>query len=351
MGLVKLPGVASCWHKPITIIINPIFITLMNFQNLSRIEKPSLYIDTAIKEALKSAASRRTSSSLKGNKKNISATIEEKKVVVFYKALSTKLELIEKSFPSIDNLPIFYQELIDATISKDKLKKSLSSISWIRSKANDFFKMALHKIKRAKHIPEINKARKEFFGRTSSLLERREADFEFLEESRKKMKSFPSVKENMATVCICGYPNVGKSTLLTKITTARPEINVYPFTTKGLMMGYIDNKIQLIDTPGTFGAEFLKMNYIEKQSYLALKHLADLLVFVLDLSESCGYEVELQETLLKQLKELFKHKRIVIYLSKCDMIPKEKIIEFKNTNKNYDIVSDSEKLKLLVLHL
>lgn|SRR3989338_1552818 len=325
----------------------------MNFQTLSRIEKPSLYIDTAIKEALKSAASRRSGASIriKGNKKNKSATIEEKKVIVFYKILSAKLELIEKSFPSIDTLPIFYQELIEVTISKDRLKKSLSSISWIRSKTNDFFKIALNKIKKAKYILEINKARKEFFGRTNSLLERREADFTFLEESRKKMRDFPSIKENMITVCLCGYPNVGKSTLLSKITTARPEINIYPFTTKGLMMGYIENKIQVIDAPGTFGAEYLKMNYIEKKSYLAIKHLADLLVFVLDITESCGYEVELQETLLKQIKELFKHKKIVIYLSKSDMISKEQLTEFKNKTKNFEVISDFENLKLLILHL
>lgn len=321
----------------------------MNFQNLSRIEKPEFYINNAIQESLKSAASLRTSPSMRGHKKDLSARIEEKKVIIFIKILTGNMDRIEKSFPSIDNLPVFYQELIQVTISKDDLKKSINTLNWIKRKAVELSKMTLAKINRAKNITEINKARKELFGRVNSLLERRKKEFDFLENSRKKMKNFPSIKEGMINACLCGYPNVGKSTLLSKLTTARPEINVYPFTTKAIMIGYISGKAQIIDAPGTFSSDFLKMNTIEKQAYLAIKLLADVIVFVFDLSESCGYEIDLQEALMDQIKNKFKSKKFVIYLSKTDLIKQELIDDFKNKYKNEEIIDNIEKLKMNIL--
>lgn len=321
----------------------------MNFQNLSRIENADFYVDLAVRDALKGAASLRSSPRMRGKRKDISASMEEKKVILFIKTLSANLENIEKGFPSIDNLPVFYQELIDITIDKEKLKKTINTISWIKKKSNDLAQNTLRRIKTAKSIPEMNNARRALFGRVKSLLERRKKEFVFLEESRKKIKNFPSIKEGFKTACICGYPNVGKSTLLSKLTTARPEINIYPFTTKGLMLGYIGKDAQIIDAPGTFGNEFFKMNTIEKQSYLALKHLAEVIVFVMDLSESCGYEVQLQEDLLKNIKDKFKHKKFLIYLSKTDMIEPEKVKEFSNSYQKDQIFIDINELKKVIL--
>jgi len=38
------------------------------------------------------------------------------------------------------------------------------------------------------------------------------------------MKGFPSIKTNLPTIAIAGFPNVGKTTLLSKITDAKPKI-------------------------------------------------------------------------------------------------------------------------------
>ncbi len=320
----------------------------MNFQNLLKVEKPKFYLGKAFRESMKVASIKR-SSKLKGIKLERSRTIELKKLEISTKILIQDMNNIIKSFPSYEELALFYQELVDIVINSRKLKKSLASIQWIKNKIKELHKKYSYKIKRASSINEINKLRKEYYGRISSLLERRKKDFELLENSRKKMKGFPAIKTNFKTICIAGLPNVGKSTLLTNITTANPEINIYPFTTKGLMLGYVGKKIQVIDTPGTFGKTIKKMNYIEQQAFLALKYLAKKIIFVIDLSESCGYSIKLQEKLLKELIKSFENKKIIIFFSKNDLINIKKISEFKKKYNQYETYSEAKVLKKFLI--
>jgi len=59
-------------------------------------------------------------------------------------------------------------------------------------------------------------------------------------------------KEGAAQVAIIGIPNSGKSTLLSKLTNAKPEISPHPFTTKlpeTGMMDYHGVKIQIVEIP------------------------------------------------------------------------------------------------------
>jgi nucleolar GTP-binding protein len=86
---------------------------------------------------------------------------------------------------------------------------------------------------------------------------------------------------------------VGKSSLLRCLSSAKPEIAQYPFTTKEIHVGhiektekYITKRFQIIDTPGLLDRPLSKRNEIEKQAIAALTHLADLIVFVLDVSGS-----------------------------------------------------------------
>ena len=124
-----------------------------------------------------------------------------------------------------------------------------------------------------------------------------------------------------ALIGLAGRPNVGKSTLLSKLTQAKPAIANYEFTTRRLNLGYAKighYKIQFIDTPGTL-ARFEKMNEIEKQAHLALKYLADLIVLVIDPTG----KLQEQRRLLDQLKSL--DKEMISYLSKTDIAKREAI--------------------------
>jgi nucleolar GTP-binding protein len=158
------------------------------------------------------------------------------------------------------------------------------------------------------------------------------------------MKAFPSVKSNICTVALYGFPNVGKTTLITKLTDSKPEINSYAFTTKTLNIGYFkigNSKVQLIDTPGALGRKN-KTNPIEKQAELALKYCCDAIVFVFDLTGE--YSIEMQKELLFKIEERFSHsKKIVVYVSKLDIVDKEKISSFDIGKKYIDNLDDLRK--------
>ena len=127
----------------------------------------------------------------------------------------------------------------------------------------------------------------------------------------------------LADVGLVGFPNAGKSTLLSTITSAKPKIASYAFTTLepnlGIVRYYDDRSFVMADIPGIIegahegrgiGTRFLR--HIERNSVL---------LFMVSCEEddiAAGYK-----TLLKELKlynpELLTKQR-VLAVTKCDMI-------------------------------
>lgn len=315
----------------------------MNFQQMRVIENPEVYIQKALRESRKGRKVR--SQSVKRRLK----LKEMQKVRIFKDVLYNELQKIVKGFPSFNDLNIFYKELIDSQMKIDDLKKELSKFSWIRQKLLQLFRDYNNRMINTESLTEIKSIQREFYGRTSSLLKNSKKTFEFLEQSRKIMKNFPSIKTSVKTICISGFPNVGKSTLLKKLTGANVEIKPYAFTTKLLLLGYIGSQLQIIDTPGSLN-RFDKMNNIEKQAYLAIKHLAEKIIYVFDITGECGYEIEKQVELFKDLKKEFKEKEIIIYISKADLLKPEQIELFSAFLKNNKVFYDSDLLKEYLVH-
>lgn len=300
----------------------------MNFQDLKKIEKPQFYLDVAFRRAGEKSATMREKQYK--DKLTKSRQIELQKLEIVKQTIINALDQILRSYPSIDSLDEFYVELIKCTLDYVSLKKSLGALNWCNSKINDFYKIYKSKILRVREIRHINNLRREYYGRVSSLIKQIKSNLLYLEQARKTMKSYPAIKTKLFTVCIFGFPNVGKTTLLSRLTSATPEIAAYPFTTKGLNLGYFEssyNKIQLIDTPGTLN-RFDKMNNIEKQAYLAVKHLAHLIIYVLD--PTGEYPMEDQKKLLEKIRSV--NKPVLVFISKTDLPdakdPEQMINEF-----------------------
>lgn len=78
------------------------------------------------------------------------------------------------------------------------------------------------------------------------------------------------------------------------MTKANVDVQPYPFTTQSLFVGHTDykySKWQIIDTPGILDHPLDQRNTIEMQAITALAHLNACILFLLDISETCGYTI------------------------------------------------------------
>jgi len=218
--------------------------------------------------------------------------------------------------PSYDNLDDFYIEMIDIIVGIRRLKKSLAALNWANRMTQQVITKGIRKIKGGTNPDAVLK---EVYGRVASIIEQIDDELRFLNEAKNKMKEIPTLTDDF-TVVLAGYPNVGKSSIVAEISTVKPEIASYPFTTKNIFVGYIENdeRIQIIDTPGLLDRPLEKRNYIERKAISALNYLANLIVFVIDPTETCGYDLESQINLLNEIKRQFNVPIIEIY-SKADL--------------------------------
>jgi len=250
------------------------------------------------------------------------------KVKIVSKTIRDYFKKILKRTPNLDELPSFYFELIDAIVSIAKLKKALAALQWASNTISRLEREYVRKIRRAPKN-EKNKYRKEFYGRVVSILKQIEDRLEFLAGAREKLKNLPSIKDEF-TMVISGAPNVGKSTFLRAITTAKPRVESYPFTTQQILLGYFESKheeYQVIDTPGLLDRPIEKRNPVERQAILALKHLADVVLFIFDPSETCGFVVKEQMRIYEEISKAFEAEVIPV-INKADMLDREVLENF-----------------------
>lgn len=130
----------------------------------------------------------------------------------------------------------------------------------------------------------------------------------------------------LADVGLVGFPNAGKSTLLSKVSAAKPKIADYAFTTLepnlGIVSYYDDQSFVMADIPGIIegahegkgiGLRFLR--HIERNSILLFMVPAD----ADDISR--GYEILLNELRMYNPELLVKGR--VLAISKSDMLDKK----------------------------
>jgi nucleolar GTP-binding protein len=308
----------------------------MSFQSIKRIEKAQTYLDIAIRKALKSKSSSHQRLDLKKAKQ-----LNMQIIGVINDVLSSKLDEIVKDFPALDNFTEFYAELLKVTLDRDELKKSLGSVNWAKKKINELAREHKSKSGVAASFERLDKTRSAFIGRISSVMKQIDKYLIILENARFVMADYPVIKPDLFTVCIVGFPNVGKTTLLSKLTVSKPDIQAYAFTTKQLNLGYAEmhsQKVQFIDTPGTL-ARPDKMNNIEKQAYLAIKYCADLIIYIFDLTEP--YPLEDQKKLLELMKQF--RKPIIVYLSKTDLLEQDAIKIFLEGQDAITIIDELKR--------
>lgn len=142
------------------------------------------------------------------------------------------------------------------------------------------------------------------------------------------MNRLPSIDPTDRTLILCGFPNVGKSSFMNKITRANVDVQPYAFTTKSLFLGHMDyNYIrwQVIDTPGILDHPLEERNTIEMQSITAMAHLQAAILYFIDLSGQCTYTIEEQLSLFRNIHPLFVGKPLFLVCTKRDVLKYEEL--------------------------
>ena len=151
----------------------------------------------------------------------------------------------------------------------------------------------------------------------------------------------------LADVGLVGYPNVGKSTLISNISAARPKVADYPFTTLQPNLGVVvvgaardEKSFVVADIPGLIegahlgaglGTQFLR--HIERTRLLA---------HMVDVSDDSGRPdpVKDVEVITKELKSFggkLDEKPTILVASKIDVANKEKLAKLKKYAKKQGI--------------
>ncbi|KAK9672840.1 hypothetical protein RND81_12G128400 [Saponaria officinalis] len=259
-----------------------------------------------------------------------------------------KLSAIIDEFPRLDDIHPFYGDLLHVLYNKDHYKLALGQVNTARNLISKISKDYVKLLKYGDSLYRCKCLKVAALGRMCTVTKRIGPSLAYLEQVRQHMARLPSIDPNTRTVLICGYPNVGKSSFMNKITRADVDVQPYAFTTKSLFVGHTDYKYlryQVIDTPGILDRPFEDRNIIEMCSITALAHLRAAILFFLDISGSCGYTIAQQAALFHSIKSLFMNKPLVIVCNKTDLQPFDTLPE---EDKKLVDEMKSEALKTLV---
>lgn len=161
-----------------------------------------------------------------------------------------------------------------------------------------------------------------FYGRLSSYVREIDADIEKLREIGRFLDDRPRLLEGAPTLVVAGFPNVGKSSIVARLSTARPKVADYPFTTLAIGVGHADlgfDRLQVVDTPGVLGRA-RHANPAEAEAQTAVERAATVVLFVIDPTETCGYTVAEQEQLLERWRLEFPKLPILVVETKSDLL-------------------------------
>ena len=251
--------------------------------------------------------------------------------------LTTYLMDTVNLWPSLDQSPQFDVSMIDACVGCDDYRHHLSMLQWASNQISKIATQNTRKITRTGKIELMHEARREAYGRISSIIGRIGPSLDWLGQSREVLKRLPSIDQLSPCIVVCGAPNVGKSAFISALSSGNMEVNHYPFTTKRIHLGHFNFRrlqYQMVDTPGLLDRPMHKRNHIEMQAISALENLGSLVLFLIDESENCGMSMEEQNNLLEEILELLAETTVMIISTKADL--------HEQRPENWDTVRDAE---------
>ncbi|KFK42458.1 hypothetical protein AALP_AA2G259300 [Arabis alpina] len=255
-----------------------------------------------------------------------------KQLDAFMKELALPLKGYMESFPRKRFLHPYERSLIELTLGDGKYEEVLGQVDVLRKKVLSVGKEHASLCAKALSKREAEDRLNEGVEKLELVFQQHGSAVDDLLSIAKVLRAMPVVDLEMPTLCLVGAPNVGKSSLVRILSTGKPEICNYPFTTRGILMGHIDlnyQRYQVTDTPGLLRRSDEDRNNLEKLTLAVLTHLPTAVLYVHDLTGECGTSPSDQFQIYKEIKERFKDYLWIDVVSKCDLLEGSPVIYAK----------------------
>ncbi|KAL2514075.1 P-loop containing nucleoside triphosphate hydrolase superfamily protein [Forsythia ovata] len=270
-----------------------------------------------------------------------------KQLDALMKELAIPLRTYKENFPDKRNLHPYERSLIELTFGDGNYEEVLGKVDALRKKVVSVGKehaslcaKSLTKREAEERLSEGMKTIEELFNREGKVVDA-------LLNVAKILRAMPVVDLETPTLCLVGAPNVGKSSLVRLLSTGKPEVCNYPFTTKGILMGHVTlsyQNFQVTDTPGLLRRHDEDRNNLEKLTLAVLSHLPTAVLYVHDLSGECGTSPSDQFVIYKEIRERFPDHLWLDVVSKCDLLQESPVV-FITDNVKSEVSIDELKCK------
>lgn len=246
-----------------------------------------------------------------------------KQLDALMKELAVPLRDYLENFPNKRYLHAYERSLIELTLGDGNYEKVLAKVNALKKKVVSVGKEYASLCAKSLSKREAEERLAEGMNKLEEVFKLEGKAVDELLDIAKTLRAMPVVDLETPTLCLVGAPNVGKSSLVRILSTGKPEVCNYPFTTRGILMGHIVlnyQHFQVTDTPGLLKRHDEDRNNLEKLTLAVLSHLPAAILYVHDLSGECGMSPFDQFFIYREMRERFGEHLWLDVVSKCDLL-------------------------------
>jgi len=226
------------------------------------------------------------------------------KIITFSQELTIPLGSVLQTFENLlrkkTHMHHFERTLVELTLRNMEregygtLESALNPVKKLRKNTSLLAKAAAAECAKSESTREAVAKSEASIAEIGKLWESSAWSLQTLQTFGRGLRSLSVPDMTVPMVVLVGSPNVGKSSIIRAVSSGKPEVNNYPFTTRGMSIGHVVDPdhgghiMQVMDTPGVLVRAEEERNLMEALTLACIQYLPSAVVFVIDLSGESG---------------------------------------------------------------